>query len=97
VLITFTNLGSVPHDMHLVRIIDGNFSTYRAAVASNAASVADLAEEVAQSTTVEPGGSSTIGAELTPGTYALVSFLTAPDGKTFAQDGMIRDLTVTAA
>ncbi|MEY2449219.1 MAG: hypothetical protein QOH79_2695 [Acidimicrobiaceae bacterium] len=98
-MITFTNSGTMAHELRLVKIKDGNFAAYRAAVVVNSdgSSAAALVDEVAKSPSIEPGASSTFGAELSAGTYAWVCLLTAPGGKTFAQLGMIRELTVSPA
>jgi uncharacterized cupredoxin-like copper-binding protein len=95
VLITYQNLGTMAHELRVVRVRDGNFSAYRAAMMTSVADAASLADEVAKSPSIDPGKSSTFGAELSSGTYALACLLTAPDGKAFAQHGMIRELTVT--
>ena len=58
----------------------------------SAASLGDLAYS---SPTVAPGESSTGTATLTAGTYAMVCFLTASDGKTFAEHGMLTRVEVT--
>jgi hypothetical protein len=97
VLITFKNLGTMAHELRVMKVRDGNFTAYRVAVVANPAEAAFLADEVANSPSIDAGGSSTFGAELSSGTYALVCFLVAPDGKEFAQHGMIRELTVTPA
>jgi hypothetical protein len=85
----------MPHELRVVRVRDGNFSAYRAAMTTSVADAASLADEVAKSPSIDAGKSSTFGAELSSGTYALVCLLSAPDGKSFAQHGMIRELTVT--
>jgi hypothetical protein len=97
VLITIQNLGTMAHELRVVKIRDGNFAAFRAAVTADATSAASLADEVAKSPSIDAGKSSTFGAELSTGTYALVCFLPAPDGKLFAQHGMIRQLGVTPA
>jgi hypothetical protein len=97
VLITFKNLGTMAHELRVVKIRDGNFLVFRAAVVANAAAAASLADEIAKSPSIDPGKSSTFGAELSSGAYALVCFLAAPDGKLFAQHGMIRELTVAVS
>jgi hypothetical protein len=97
VVITFQNLGTMAHELRVVHVRDGNFTAFRAAVTANAADAAVLADEVAKSPSIDAGQSSTFGAELSSGTYALVCFLAAPDGKLFAQLGMIRELTVAPA
>jgi hypothetical protein len=96
-LITFKNLGTMAHELRIVKIRDGNFADFRAAVNTNAAAAAALADEVAKSPSIDAGKSSTFGADLSSGTYALVCFLVAPDGKLFAQHGMLRQLNATPA
>lgn len=97
VTVTFTNSGGDSHDVKLVRIKDGSFSAYSAAVAANSSTLPTLADEVASSPSIPRGQTTTFDVDLTAGTYAFVSFLNASDGKTFAQHGMLRELTVTAA
>jgi hypothetical protein len=97
VVITFQNLGTMSHELRVMRIRDGNFAAYRAAVVSNPLTSPLLADEIAKSPPIDAAAASTFGAELSSGTYALVCLLTAPDGKVFAQRGMIRELTVTPA
>lgn len=95
-LITFKNLGTMAHELRVMKIKDGNFGAYQTAMVSSPATAEPLADEVAKSVPIDAGASSTIGADLTPGTYALVCLLDAPDGKAFAQHGMIRELVVSA-
>src|SRR4051794_36711273 len=96
VTVTFTNSGTEAHDVKLVRIKDGSFSTYSAAVLANAPTLPTLADEVGSSPSTAAGQTTTFDVDLTAGTYAFVSFLTASDGKTLAQHGMLREFTVTA-
>lgn len=95
-MITFTNLGNSEHELRVVKITDGNFNAYRSAVLADPIAAQPLGTEVGNSPAVAQGVASTFGADLTPGTYALVDLLNAPDGKTFAQHGMIRELVVSA-
>ena len=95
-LITFKNLGAMSHEVRVMRINDGNFTAYQGAVTASPVGAESLATEAARSPSVEAGASSTFGAELSPGTYAVVCLLNAPDGKAFAQHGMIRALNVSA-
>jgi hypothetical protein len=97
IVITFKNLGTMAHELRVMRIRDGNFTAYRLAVVGNTAASEALADEVANSPSIVAGASSTVGVNLASGTYALVCFLIAPDGKMFAQHGMIRELAVTPA
>lgn len=96
-LVTFLNTGTMEHEVRLVRIKDGDFNAYRTAVVTNTdgSNGVALVDEIAKSSSIPSGGTSTFGADLTPGTYAWVCLLSGPDGKTFAQLGMIRELTVT--
>lgn len=97
VTVKFTNLGTVPHEVRLANVRDGNFDAYKAAViAQGALGSAPLADELGAAGPLGPGESATSSVALTPGTYALVCFLAgAPDGKTFAQQGMVTELDVT--
>ena len=96
VLITFENLGTMEHELRVMRINDGNFGAYQTAMQSSPATAEPLAAEAARSMPIDAAASSTVGAELSPGTYALVCLLSAPDGKAFAQHGMVRELVVSA-
>ena len=44
------------HELRVVKIRDGNFATYRAAVVANTADAASLADEVAKSPSIDAGG-----------------------------------------
>ena len=94
--VTFMNGTTVAHEVRLIRIRDTDFNSFKASVLAQggviAASLGDLAYS---SPTVAPGESSTGTATLTAGTYAMVCFLTASDGKTFAEHGMLTRVEVT--
>ena len=98
VSVTFTNGTTVPQVLTVVRIRDADFSSFKAAVLAQGAQVATTLGEVAfTSATVAPGRSATQTATLSAGIYALLSILPAPDGKTFAEHGMLIRLEVTPA
>jgi uncharacterized cupredoxin-like copper-binding protein len=97
VIVTFKNFGTTLYDLHIVKINDGNFSAYRTALMTSDVAPDTLGQEAGKSLPIDPGEKSTFSVDLTPGTYALVCFITAPDGKTYAQHGMIRELTVSPA
>jgi len=96
--VTFTNGTTVPHELRLIRLRDSDFNSFKVAVGQNGAAVATTVGDVAYSSpTVAAGKTTTETANLVAGTYAVVCFLTAPDGKTFAQHGMLTRLEVTPA
>jgi len=96
--ITFTNGTTVGHELRLIRLRDSDFNSFKIAVGENGAAVATTLGDLAYaSSTVAPGKTTTETANLVAGTYAVVCFLTAPDGKTFAQHGMFTRLEVTPA
>lgn len=97
VTVTVTNTTTVAHEARLIRIRDNDFNAFKAAVLTQGGAVAATLGDVAfASATVAPGATVTDTADLTAGTYALVDFLTAPDGKTFAEHGMIARVEVVA-
>jgi hypothetical protein len=53
------------------------------------------AKPIGGATWLSPGASQIISVTLTPGDYGLMCFLPAPDGKTHADHGMVKDLTVS--
>src|SRR4051812_39289824 len=96
--VTFTNGTTVPHELRLIRLRDADVNSFKIAIGQNGAAVATTFGDLAYaSSTVAPGKTTTETANLVAGTYAVVCFLTAPDGKTFAQHGMFTRLEVTPA
>jgi hypothetical protein len=96
--ITFTNDTTVPHELRLIRLHDSDFDSFRIAIGENGAAIATSLGDLAYSSpTVAAGNTTTETANLAAGAYALVCFLPAPDGKTYAQHGMFTLLVVTPA
>jgi hypothetical protein len=96
--ITFANDTTVPHELRLIRLHDSDFDSFKIAIGENGAAIATSLGDLAYSSpTVAPGKTTTETANLVAGTYAVVCFLTAPDGKTYAQHGMFTGLEVTPA
>lgn len=95
--ITFVNTGATLHEVRIVKVRDGDFAAFRTALLALPAGAdpSSLGDLVAQTGSITAGGQSTFDVELSAGTYALVSFLRAPDGQLLAQHGMVRELTVT--
>ncbi|HEV3226508.1 MAG TPA: hypothetical protein VGZ52_06730 [Acidimicrobiales bacterium] len=94
--VSFTNTGRSGHEARIVRINDNDFEAFRSAVlAQGADAVSTLATDAFSTGPVVAGGSTTGTATLTPGTYAILDLLLAPDGQTFAQHGMLEELVVT--
>jgi hypothetical protein len=95
--VTLANVATTAHEARIVKIRDGDFHAYQAAVvAQGSTASAGLADEVGAVGSTDPGRSTTSVVALTPGTYAIVCFLSAPDGKAFAQHGMIARLQASA-
>lgn len=94
------NEGSQPHEASLIKLppgvspeafqqdldawLEGRGSAPEVAAAPTVASVASL----------EPGAQAFLEAALTPGDYALLCFVTAPDGRPHVMHGMIRYLHI---
>ena len=96
--VTLTNGTTVAHELRLIRVRDSDFNAFKVAIGENGAAVATTLGDLAYaSPSVAAGKTSTETANLVAGTYALVCFLTAPDGKTYAQHGMFARLEVTPA
>jgi hypothetical protein len=91
---TFTNSGSTQHEARLIRVLDGNVNAYRTALSGGPSAVASLGQEAAVSGPLQPGGTASQTVELQPGVYVIADFQTAPDGGTFAQQGMLREMAV---
>ena len=75
--ITFTNTGTMLHEVRIVKIRDGNFTAFRVALVSLGAESdpSSLADLVGQTGSITAGGHSTFDADLSEGAYALVSYL----------------------
>ena len=96
--VTFTNGTTVAHELRLIRLRDSDFNSFKIAVGQNGTAIVTTLGDLAYaSPSVAAGKSTTETANLVAGTYAMVCFLTAPDGKTFAEHGMFTRLEVTPA
>jgi hypothetical protein len=92
---TFTNSGADQHEARLIKVLNGNVDEYRAALSSGGpAAVASLGQQVAIGGPLQSGASATQSIDLEPGVYVLADFLTRPEGTTFAEDGMLREIAV---
>jgi hypothetical protein len=95
VAFTMENAGEEPHFMFVVKLNEG--ATLAEALEAEAAGEDPdqfVEEEVGGSSTVGPGQTSVLNAELTPGTYGMLCFVSAPDGAPHAALGMAQEFTV---
>ncbi len=93
---TMTNEGEEPHFMFVVKLKEG--ATLAEALEAEAAGEdpeAFLEEEVGDSTTAAPGMTAVLNADLTPGTYGIMCFISAEDGTPHAALGMAQEFTVS--
>lgn len=91
---TFTNSASAAHEARLIHVLDGNVNAYRTALSGGPSAVASLGQEAAVVGPLQPGASTTQTVQLQPGVYVIADFGTAPDGTSFAQHGMLREIAV---
>lgn len=92
---TMTNEGEEPHFMVIVKMEEG--ATVEEALAAEQAGEdpeAFIAEDVGESVTAAPGGTAVINADLDPGTYAMLCFVSTPDGEPHVALGMAQEFTV---
>lgn len=92
---TMTNEGEEPHFMVIVKMKDG--ATVAEALAAEQAGEdpeAFVEEEVGDSITAPPGMTAVINADLTPGTYGMLCFVSTADGTPHVALGMAQEFTV---
>jgi hypothetical protein len=95
VAFTMENAGDEPHFMYVVKLNEG--ATLAEALEAEAAGEDPdrfVAEEIGGSSTVGPGQTSVLNADLTPGTYGMLCFVSAPEGAPHAALGMAEEFTV---
>jgi hypothetical protein len=95
VAFTMENAGDEPHFMYVVKLNEG--ATLAEALEAEAAGEDPeqfVAEDVGESSTVGPGQTSVLNTELTPGTYGMLCFISAPEGASHAALGMAEEFTV---
>lgn len=93
--LTMTNEGDEPHFMYVVKLKEG--ATVEQAMAAEQAGEnpdAFVEEEIGDSATAAPGMTAVINADLTPGTYAMLCFVSTPDGQPHVALGMAQEFTV---
>lgn len=93
--LTMVNEGEEPHFMVVVKMKEG--ATIEEALAADQAGEdpeAFLEREVGESTTAPPGETAVINADLDPGTYAMLCFVSTPDGEPHVALGMAEEFTV---
>lgn len=92
---TLDNVGAEPHEMVLIKLIDG--ATVEDALAAEMAGE-DPQQFFAGPPVVGaagPGEQTVVNADLTPGTYALVCFIPTPEGTPHVAEGMVASIEVT--
>jgi hypothetical protein len=95
VAFTMENAGDELHFMYVVKMNEG--ATLAEALEAEAAGDDPeqfVAEDIGESSTVGPGQTSVLNAELTPGTYGMLCFISSPDGAPHAALGMAEEFTV---
>ena len=97
--ITLTNSGKEEHQAQLAKIADGK--TMQEVVAAlakqDSATALSIITFVGGPTGVAPGGTQTISANLAPGNYMAICFVTSDDGVPHFAKGMVAAFTVTGA
>lgn len=92
---TMTNEGEEPHFMYIVKLKEG--ATVDEALAAEQAGEDPeqfIEEEIGNSTTAPPGMTAVINADLDPGTYAMLCFVSTPEGEPHVALGMAQEFTV---
>ncbi len=94
--IRFTNTGDEPHEFALAKLTQGKTIEDGLRLLSEATSgpPPEWIEIRAGLPTLDAGETATLTQDLEPGTYALLCFLDAPDGKTHIEHGMVRGFEV---
>ena len=96
IAVSLSNVTTVVHEARIIRIRDADFNSFKATLlAQGAFAATSLGDVVFATSTVAPGDSTSGTATLTADTYAVVCLLPGPDGKSFAESGMINRLDVT--
>jgi hypothetical protein len=95
VAFTMDNQGEEPHFMYIVKLVEG-VTLAEVLEAEQAGEDPDryVEEEIGDSATVGPGQTAAINADITPGTYGMLCFVSAPDGAPHAALGMAEEFTV---
>jgi hypothetical protein len=98
VTINFVNEGQEAHHAQLVRLNDGvTLEQLQTTMQENEMAAMALVSFVGGPGAIDPGMSSQISVELTPGQYLLMCFITSHDGMAHVDKGMIRPMEVVAA
>jgi hypothetical protein len=91
------NEGQEPHHAQLVRLNDGvTQEQFQAALQQSAEAVFPLVAFVGGPGLVDPGLSSQVTLELTPGQYILLCFIASHDGMPHLAKGMVKSFEVVA-
>jgi len=97
VSLEFINGGLELHEFALARLAPGaTFEEFRRELTDgdDEAPGAELARDVGGVPVLSPGQRATVTRRLAPGTYVLVDYVPAPDGRPHVEHGMIRSFTV---
>lgn len=94
--IRIENAGPEPHEVGLIRLADGkSMQDFLAWLANPGATPPDSVGKVVGGTTsFAPGGQVFVELDLADGEYLLVCFVTAPDGRSHIEHGMIQQISV---
>src|SRR5579859_7930619 len=79
--LTLVNNGTQPHQIQLLRINDGNYNEFVAALKKNGpvGSTIQLVTGAGGANTIDPGGKQEVIIKLTPGEYASICFVAGAD------------------
>ena len=97
--LTLVNNGTQPHQIQLLRINDGNYNEFLAALKKNGpvGSTLQMVTGAGGANTIDPGGKQEVILKLTPGEYASICFVSGSDNVPHFMKGMIQHLTVTGS
>lgn len=97
VKINLVNDGQEPHHAQIVRLNDGvTLEQFQAALQEGEAAVFPLVAFVGGPGLIDPGLSSQVILDLTPGQYVLMCFMPSHDGVPHLAKGMVRPIEVVA-
>ncbi|MCE7981143.1 MAG: hypothetical protein DYG89_08125 [Caldilinea sp. CFX5] len=98
VRVTMLDEGQEPHHAQLVRFNDGvTMEQFMTALQADPVSALGLVNLPGGTAPVDPGASTSVIVNLTPGNYAVLCFILSPDGVPHVAKGMLAPLTVIPA
>lgn len=89
------NQGKLPHHVVIIRLDDGKTVADFEAASAHEGPPPTWAVPVGGPNAVDPGRSATATVDLSAGSYVMVCFIPAPDGKPHMAHGMVKAFTVT--